>query len=50
MPPEEMMEEAAIEEAIHPELYEQDIDAMAEDYVASRHTVVVVNDDDNPWE
>lgn len=40
---------AAIEEAVHPDLYEQDIDMMAEQYEEGRITTIVDGPIDNPW-
>ena len=48
--PIEMMEEAAIEQMNHPDMYEQDIDAAADEYEASKPPHKVVNDNINPWE
>lgn len=49
--PDEWMEEVGLDQILHPDLYEQDIDAAAEDYEASkpRATKVVISND-NPWE
>lgn len=45
------LEDSVVEHLIHADLYEQDIDAAADGYEASkrrRRTVIVT--DDNPWE
>jgi len=46
--PSDLMEEAAIEQMVHADLYEQDIDSAADDHAAQRRSVIVVKD--NPWE
>lgn len=45
----EAMEDAAIDQIVHADLYEQDIDSAADDYEASKRRTVIVTDD-NPWE
>ncbi len=45
--PSDLMEEAAVEQMVHADLYEQDIDSAADDYAAQRSAAIV--SDDNPW-
>lgn len=48
---EAMMEEAAVDQIVHPELYEDNIDLAADDFMERQERrTVIVNDNDNPWE
>ena len=48
--PDEWADEVGLEQIVHADLYEQDIDAAAEDYEAGKRRTKIVNDNDNPWE
>ena len=48
--PDEWMEEVGLDQIIHPDLYEQDVDAAADDHEAQKRRTKIVNDNDNPWE
>lgn len=43
------MEDAAVEQMVHPDLYEQDIDSAAEDYEARKKPTQLELPLDNPW-
>lgn len=47
---EAMMEDAALEQMLNADMYEQDIDMAAEDYEARKRRTKIVTDNNNPWE
>ena len=43
------MEDAAVEQMVHPDLYEQDIDSAADEHEATKRPTQLELPLDNPW-